>query len=1451
MSDKDKNKENTNKKGETSKPWTRGGKGKQYAPQVRKQPGEIPMLKFGTGNNFHVFKEAISKGGVKDFGHLGTLFETGKLYIPTMPTKADYTFLPDPDDRKLLYTEAVKSYMKQVNDANMNSPKLFGYIWQYLSPESIDEVKHQAEYIKFNKDKDPVKLWETIVKTHEISSMSRIPEVIKRAARKDYQSCRQGGYESIFTYRERFDAATKAYTDQGNPPMIEADIAMDFFDGLDPARYAQFKTDIHNGLTAGSITAATTLSTMNKVYELAGSWIKTNVVQKQGVAATYVTTHLDKVQPKPKPKPTTTETPKPEEEKKQPGSKKKVKCYKCHEEGHYANKCPDRKKPDAEPSIDANEEIHTLNATWEAATYCTHQVNSAVDESLKVQPNEVLLDNQADISIIRPHLLENVEDSGRTIKINGVGGLTLEVNQTGYLPNFFKVYSSEKTLANVLSFSEVEDLYPITYVPKESFIVHLRDHDIEFKRRGKLYIAKWEEIAGIMATVQETEALYSKAEIKRAKEAYDLLKNTGYPSVEELIHLIEDGNILELPHLSRADIKRAYDLYGMPVEYVRGKMTKKRAERIRFEPALQDNEKDQVLWSDVMTIDQNKFLITVCDPLNLTLQTSVESESADVLGLALQGHLQVLRERSFNPRMVHVDPASAFRAIRTQFPGTYIDVGGAKDFVEKVDAKIRRIKETYRSVKAGLSWSLPNSRVKDLVAYCVSRLNNRRTTALSGKLSPRVLFTGAKPNYKKEFSLSFGDYVELYNGTTNTSAERSVGGIALYPLGNSTGSWQFWCFASKSYVRRSSWTKMVTTDVIQRTMSALALQDPLATETTPIFNAISPVGVADTVIEAEVTEDDNDVPDLVDHYDEDSDSDDDDEEEDEATGDTIPPAPVRRSERIAAGITPPERMTLATKIQRAMALATKVREDTNDGTVNAVRVELIQLFSEMSALLPVKSVTTSAEVLNAIMIVVEKFLANGDHDKWKGRLVADGRTQDRALYPDKASPTLAIHSLFTVLAFYAGLTGYLMSKVDIKGAFVQTPMTGPKVYLRLNKKIASQVVHIYPEYKDFLQPDGSMLTQMLKAMYGCVQASSLWFALLTKLLFAKGYVASETDRCVMRRESGGLIFCILIYVDDLLIFASKAETERIRKFLTEAFTTITMSVDNTISYLGMQLLWKDRFFTVDMDFYVRQLLKDWMHLPVKANPGTRNLFKIDEKANLLAVKPRELFHSTVARILYLAKRVRADIITVVSFLCTRVTKATEEDQAKLESLLGYLKRTMTRKLYLHAMSSRQLLAFIDAAFALHFFDSKSHTGVIITMGGVVIYISSRKQKCIAKSPTEAELVGLTDNLGLVELFHEFLSFLFGKPIPTPIIYQDSTSVISLVTRGGGITRTKHMRARVNLGKECFDERRAIVTYLNTKEMWADGASKILEGKPFLQFADFVTGIKKPLTTGGR
>jgi hypothetical protein len=135
-------------------------------------------------------------------------------------------------------------------------------------------------------------------------------------------------------------------------------------------------------------------------------------------------------------------------------------------------------------------------------------------------------------------------------------------------------------------------------------------------------------------------------------------------------------------------------------------------------------EKKRTLYTDVM-LDGSKFLVTVCKPLQLTLQCKIERETQQVLGMALQGQLELLRSRGFIPTVVHTDPQSAFRTLTSQFPGVVIDVGGAGDNVSKVDAKICRIKELYRSVKAGLPWKLPLSLVKDLVMYAVSRINIR------------------------------------------------------------------------------------------------------------------------------------------------------------------------------------------------------------------------------------------------------------------------------------------------------------------------------------------------------------------------------------------------------------------------------------------------------------------------------------------------------------------------------------------------------------------------------------------------------------------------------------------------------------------------------------------------------------------------------------------------------
>ena len=172
-------------------------------------------------------------------------------------------------------------------------------------------------------------------------------------------------------------------------------------------------------------------------------------------------------------------------------------------------------------------------------------------------------------------------------------------------------------------------------------------------------------------------------------------------------------------------------------------------------------------------------------------------------------------------------------------------------------------------------------------------------------------------------------------------------------------------------------------------------------------------------------------------------------------------------------------------------------------------------------------------------------------------------------------------------------------------------------------------------------------------------------------------------------------------------------------------------------------------------------------------------------------------------------------------------------------MLGFLKRTKD-EVFILRPSDLELLAFIDAAFASHP-DSKSHTGIAIFIGGVLVFAASRKQKCVTKSPTESELVALTDNIGFVELFAEFFSFITNTEVKSPMIYQDSTSVISLVTKGGGVVRTKHLRVRMNLCKEAYDEGRIRIGYANTNDMKADGLTKPLQGEQFQKFKALMLG----------
>lgn len=137
------------------------------------------------------------------------------------------------------------------------------------------------------------------------------------------------------------------------------------------------------------------------------------------------------------------------------------------------------------------------------------------------------------------------------------------------------------------------------------------------------------------------------------------------------------------------------------------------------------------------------------EQLQLVIAPNINKEATTNLGLAIQAHLSLLRSRGFNPVRIHTDPQPALMALVGQFLGVEIDISDAGDHLNKVDAKIRHMKETIRSVNAGLPWKL--HRVIDIVVtYATIRINARRKSSITTAVAPRVSFTGRKINYKKE-----------------------------------------------------------------------------------------------------------------------------------------------------------------------------------------------------------------------------------------------------------------------------------------------------------------------------------------------------------------------------------------------------------------------------------------------------------------------------------------------------------------------------------------------------------------------------------------------------------------------------------------------------------------------------------------------------------------------------
>ena len=150
-------------------------------------------------------------------------------------------------------------------------------------------------------------------------------------------------------------------------------------------------------------------------------------------------------------------------------------------------------------------------------------------------------------------------------------------------------------------------------------------------------------------------------------------------------------------------------------------------------------------------------------------------------------------------------------------------------------------------------------------------------------------------------------------------------------------------------------------------------------------------------------------------------------------------------------------------------------------------------------------------------------------------------------------------------------------------------------------------------------------------------------------------------------------------------------------------------------------------------------------------------------------------------------------------LATRVTKATEIDQCKLDRIIRYLHQSHVKGQrgidLTPGAAGLQPFGYFDASYGVHV-DGKSHTGSCITIGtSGPICTESVRQTIVTKSSTEAELVALSDSAN--QLIHvRNILIAQGHPQPPATIYQDNMSCMSLVDKGKPTSkRSRHIAIR--------------------------------------------------------
>jgi hypothetical protein len=343
----------------------------------------------------------------------------------------------------------------------------------------------------------------------------------------------------------------------------------------------------------------------------------------------------------------------------------------------------------------------------------------------------------------------------------------------------------------------------------------------------------------------------------------------------------------------------------------------------------------------------------------------------------------------------------------------------------------------------------------------------------------------------------------------------------------------------------------------------------------------------------------------------------------------------------------------------------------------------------------------------------------------------------------------------------------IILSADIVGAYLNAFMERD-VYMKFNKFESKLLCELNNNLIKFInEEDQCLYVKLVKALYGCVESAKLFYNLLKKILLEYGFVLHPLDDCVFRyqnSETKNYYINVGIHVDDILITSNNNNLiTNFKNYLIKNFYDVKFNEKSTHNYLGLNINIQNKYYEFDMISNLEKIIKDYGNIKISLIPATNDFFK-DSNTNILHnINDKNKFHSYVAKLLYIARFVRPDILGYVSYLTSRVQNPTFDDKLKLEKLLGYLLFTINMKFKLsnnicNEDKSITINTYIDSSHGLHS-DMKGRTGIIIKkLGNATIFARSAKQKINTKSSAETELHGVSEEISQALWTKQWLEF---------------------------------------------------------------------------------------------